>query len=192
MKTVLNFNKNYKSTNVKYVDRNVLYEFPASEDFIWKYKYHYELNFMRMAFTTALTLSKDPNTKVGAVICTPDFRHVSLGYNGFPKGVEETPEKWKRPTKYLYAVHAEENSLLNSPFDTAGCYLFCTLKPCHSCMGRIINAGIKKVFFYVDRLHEHEEICEELSNHVEMYEMMNDEVIDNIILLNGDKFCVTR
>jgi len=34
--------------------------------------------------------SKDPSTKCGAVITRPDHTVVSMGYNGFPRGVEET------------------------------------------------------------------------------------------------------
>jgi len=32
--------------------------------------------------------SKDPSTKVGAVIIRPDRTIASVGYNGFPRGVE--------------------------------------------------------------------------------------------------------
>ena len=36
------------------------------------------------------TWSKDPSTKVGAVIADIDNRIVSTGYNGFPKNVKDT------------------------------------------------------------------------------------------------------
>jgi dCMP deaminase len=93
-------------------------------------------------------LSKDPSTKVGAVIVTPDNRQCSLGYNGFADGIEDLEDRWNtRAVKYEFVIHAEENAILNSPFDTKGCSLFCTHQCCHKCMARIIRAGIKKVYY---------------------------------------------
>lgn len=102
-----------------------------------------------MALLTA-GLSKDPNTKVGAVVVSPDYRKFSVGYNGFAAGIEEKPEMWERPTKYLYAVHAEENAIINCPFDTQGCFIYITHRPCHRCMSRLVNAGIKQVYYHMD------------------------------------------
>lgn len=96
-------------------------------------------------------LSKDPSTKVGAVVVTPDNRQCSLGYNGFADGIEDLEERWHdRPTKYEFVIHAEENAIINSPFDTKGCSLFCTHRCCHKCMARIVRAGIKKVYYLKD------------------------------------------
>lgn len=52
--------------------------------------------------------SRDPSTKVGAVIVSMDNNIVSVGYNGFPRGVNNTEERWTtRPDKYDYVVHTE-------------------------------------------------------------------------------------
>lgn len=102
--------------------------------------------WMGMAYQAA-TLSKDKSTKVGAVIVTPDNRQCSIGYNGFAAGIEETDEKWERPTKYSYVIHAEENCLLNCPFDTVECTAYVTHQPCHRCISRLINAGIRKLYY---------------------------------------------
>ena len=93
-------------------------------------------------------LSKDPKTQVGAVVVTPDNRQCSVGYNGFAAGIEETPQKWERPEKYSWVIHAEENALLNSPFSTRGCTVYVTLQPCHKCIAKLRNAGIKRVIYY--------------------------------------------
>src|SRR5450759_3287372 len=59
--------------------------------------------------------SKDPSTKVGAVIVRPDRTVAALGYNGFPRGVLDHSERYDhRPTKYEMVVHAELNSILNT------------------------------------------------------------------------------
>jgi len=57
--------------------------------------------------------SKDPSTKVGAVIFDSDKRIISVGYNGFPKNISDDPEKYlNREIKYQMVVHAEINAIL--------------------------------------------------------------------------------
>lgn len=102
--------------------------------------------FMDMA-EAASRMSKDPTTKVGCVIVAPDNKKFSMGYNGFARGMEEDEERWQRPRKYEYVIHAELNALLNCPFDTAGTSLYCTHQPCHRCMQHILNSGVSRVFF---------------------------------------------
>lgn len=92
-------------------------------------------------------LSKDPNTKVGAVLVTPDNRQSAGGYNGFARGVKEDEVKWARPTKYEYVIHAEMNALINCPFDTYGCTCYTPISPCHRCIIHLWNAGITRLVF---------------------------------------------
>jgi len=107
----------------------------------------FDTAFLRIAATAAVSLSKDPTTKVGAVVATPDQRQFSLGYNGFPVGMAETPQRWERPAKYSRVVHAEINSILNCPFDTKGCTMYCTITPCTQCLHMMRNARIERVVF---------------------------------------------
>ena len=94
--------------------------------------------------------SKDPRTKVGAVIVDQKKRVISLGYNGFPRGVEDTPERYDdRPTKHLFVAHAERNALDNSPMSVEGCTLYVPLMPCSECAKSIIQRGITRVVSYV-------------------------------------------
>lgn len=92
--------------------------------------------------------SKDPSTKVGAVIVNDlDRKVVALGYNGFPRGVEDTPERYAdREEKYSRVVHAELNAILNStvPLDDPHT-LYSTLPPCCECAKAIIQSGIGMV-----------------------------------------------
>ncbi len=106
-----------------------------------------ELAWMDIAFAFASRMSKDPRTQVGAVIVSPDHRHFSVGYNGFPSGVCEDSHLWEAPEKYERVIHAEVNALLNCPFDTKGCKVYCTHEPCHRCHGAMINAGIVEVVY---------------------------------------------
>lgn len=88
------------------------------------------------------TWSKDPSTKVGAVIFDADNRVLGIGYNGFPRGVRDLPERLRdRELKYPRVVHAEVNAVLNSQ-STRGAMLACTHFPCQECAKVIIQAGI--------------------------------------------------
>lgn len=102
--------------------------------------------FMELAEHVS-TWSKDPSTKVGAVIIDPTTKIVvGLGYNGFPRGVEDTDERYAdRPTKYSMVVHAEVNAIHNAARPVRGCLLFITYPPCGECAKYIIQAGIVHV-----------------------------------------------
>ena len=92
-------------------------------------------------------LSKDPRTKVGAILLSKDGKKLSMGYNGFPQGMDEPKELWKRHKKHSYVVHAEINAIVNCDFEKEGATLYCTLQPCNSCLGAIINSGVKRIVF---------------------------------------------
>lgn len=110
--------------------------------------------------------SKDPSTKVGAVIFRPGANIVvAAGFNGPPRGVrdeaviEDTlfpvssgldPQRWSRPEKYLWVEHAERNAIYNAAREgqsTAGCWLYLNFTPhvCADCARAIIQAGIVRV-----------------------------------------------
>lgn len=88
--------------------------------------------------------SKDPSTKVGAVIASEDKRIVSVGFNGFPSGVSDI--EVPRERKYLRVIHAEDNAILFSRRDLRGCSIFVTHPPCANCAGKIIQSGIVEVY----------------------------------------------
>lgn len=98
------------------------------------------------AATHRATFSKDPSTKVGAVITQPNMKNdISYGYNGYPKGVLDVGMDI-RQYKYDRTIHAELNAILNSNESLEGCVIFCTLAPCNACAAAIIQKGIKKVY----------------------------------------------
>lgn len=90
--------------------------------------------------------SKDPSTRVGCVIIRPDRTAASWGFNGFPRGVKDTVERYNdRQVKYAFVVHAEANAIATAREPLHGYSLFCTLAPCNECAKLIIQAGIKRV-----------------------------------------------
>jgi dCMP deaminase len=91
--------------------------------------------------------SKDPSTKVGCVLVDADRRVIGMGYNGFPRGVDDCPARYAdRPTKYAMVVHAEANAVLNAVAKTAGSTAYVTHHPCAGCAGMLIQAGVVAVF----------------------------------------------
>jgi dCMP deaminase len=95
--------------------------------------------------------SKDPSTKIGAVVVGNKGQILTQGYNGFPRGVKDCSNKYNnRILKYDYIVHAEENAIYNAtnsgvPLEGASMYVT-GLPTCHRCGKAIIQVGIKKVF----------------------------------------------
>ena len=111
--------------------------------------------FMGLAHLSAMR-SKDPNTQVGACIVDQDKKVVSIGYNGFPRGVDDKKFPWGREggfmdTKYAYVVHAEVNAILNSPRSLKDCILYVSLFPCNECAKAIIQSGIRKIVYESDK-----------------------------------------
>ena len=94
------------------------------------------------------TWSKDSSSRVGAVIVRPDRTIASIGFNGFPRGVEDSPERIaNRDTKLLYTIHAEMNAILSAKEPLKDYSLFVwPFQPCAHCAASIIQAGIKDVY----------------------------------------------
>jgi dCMP deaminase len=106
---------------------------------------NWDVRFLELAKHVA-SWSKDPNTKVGAVIVNDNRQVLSLGYNGFPRGVEDRVSRYSdRETKRLFVAHAERNALDNAYVDVRGATLYTTLCPCNECAKSIVQKGIKRV-----------------------------------------------
>ena len=108
-------------------------------------KHRFE-KFMVLAQAIA-KLSKDPSTKVGAVIVRPDRTVASMGYNGLPRQVRDTPERLDdRGVKLDLTVHAEINALAFAKESLQFCTLYVwPLPPCIRCATSIIQHGIHRV-----------------------------------------------
>jgi dCMP deaminase len=119
--------------------------------------------------------SKDPSTKVGAVIVGQDNEVVSTGFNGFPRGAIDKPgctcleisdnvkipqqslvdkakkinARYQRPLKYKWTEHAERNAIYNAArigSSLRGCRIYInSLPPCCDCARAIIQSGINEV-----------------------------------------------
>lgn len=95
------------------------------------------------------TWSKDPSTKVGAVITDCDNRIVSVGYNGFPKSIYDDDRLKNRDTKYKIIIHGEMNAILFANRSLEDCTLYTyPFMPCPRCASMIIQTGIQRVVSY--------------------------------------------
>lgn len=105
----------------------------------------WERRFLDLARTVS-EWSKDPSTKVGAVITSNDHRILSLGFNGFPKGVDDDESRYNnKEYKYKLVCHAERNALDNASFSVEGATLYATMFTCNECAKSVIQRGIKVV-----------------------------------------------
>lgn len=101
------------------------------------------------------TWSKDPSTKVGAVLVDLAGLVVGTGYNGFPRGVSDDPERYEnRELKYQLVVHAEANAIICAGHRAKNCTLYVypsfMLPPvCSECCKLAIQAGVWEIVGYV-------------------------------------------
>lgn len=110
---------------------------------------HKYLKFLPHA-QTAMSMSKDRSTKVGAAVIDEDYNVLITGYNGMPRGVDDDVEdRHVRPYKYYWFSHAEENCVAQAArvgVRLKGCTLLVTsLFPCTACSRMIIQSGIIRV-----------------------------------------------
>jgi dCMP deaminase len=109
--------------------------------------FKWDKRFLKLAEHVA-TWSKDPSTKVGAVIIRPDNTVASVGYNGFPRHIwDDETDYQDRETKLLKIIHAEVNAILNAKEPLKGYTLYTYPLPfvCVDCAKHIIQAGITTV-----------------------------------------------
>jgi dCMP deaminase len=98
------------------------------------------------------SLSKDSNTKIGALIIDEDYTIRSTGYNGLSRGIDESPpERHSRINgeKYFWYEHAERNAIYNAiriHADIRNCYMLLTCDiPCCDCARAIIQTMHKGI-----------------------------------------------
>jgi dCMP deaminase len=113
----------------------------------------WDIRFLELAKHVA-QWSKDPSTKVGAVLISSEGREF-VGYNGFPKGVLDSEERLNnREVKYKLVVHAEVNAILKGGDKARGGTLAVwpsfSLPPiCNECCKVAIQAGVKEIVGYL-------------------------------------------
>lgn len=105
--------------------------------------------------------SKDPSTKVGSVFVDHNNHQISMGYNGFVAGIDESKIPWSKEgsledSKYGYVVHAEANAILHSTKNLEGSRCYVTLFPCNECAKLIASKKVSEVIFLSDKHNDKE------------------------------------
>ena len=99
----------------------------------------YFINFAILASTR----SHDSQTKVGCVLVFNN-RIIRVGNNGFCSGMDDSNLPTKRPEKYPYMVHAEENAISNMIIKPDGdITAYITHMPCYRCAKLMWQNGVR-------------------------------------------------
>jgi dCMP deaminase len=96
------------------------------------------------------TWSKDPSTKVGAVIVDSDNTVISVGFNGLPRRIQDTDQRLtNRDVKLKIIIHAEINAIITAkrPLNGTTIYTY-PFMSCSQCAGMIIQSGICRHISY--------------------------------------------
>lgn len=113
----------------------------------------WDLRFLELAKHIS-NWSKDPSTKVGAVLVNHLSQVVGMGFNGFARGVEDTENRLNdRETKYKLVVHAEVNAIIQAGHNARQSVLyvypsFMVPPICHECCKAAIQAGVAGIVGY--------------------------------------------
>lgn len=91
--------------------------------------------------------SKDPSTKVGCVLISPEGRLISSGYNGFVRGGRDDLMSFTRPLKYFLILHSEANAIMFAKEPLNNCIAYITHAPCSRCLAMLLQNGIKEVYY---------------------------------------------
>lgn len=109
--------------------------------------------FMSLAYLVAMK-SKDPRTRVGAVIVGPDNEIRSTGYNSFPRGMkDDLAERRASPAKHLFFEHAERNAIYNAArvgTPLKDCRIYLPFMSCSDCARGIVQAGLREVILHAE------------------------------------------
>lgn len=131
--------------------------------------------FMQTVYNVA-SLSKDPRTKIGAVL-VKDNDIISVGYNNFPRKIQDLEERYNdREIKHSLVVHAEANAIYNAArkgISTKDSILFTQGVPCSQCTKSVIQAGCSKIVVHKqwpNLVH-----CEQWVKSIDLSKMLIDE-----------------
>lgn len=143
---------------------------------------YWNKRFMELADLVA-TWSKDPSTKVGCVLVNEDRHVISTGFNGFPRGVQDHTYRYtNRDVKYLMVQHAEMNAVTQAVAPTKGSTAYVTHHPCATCMGLLINAGVKVIYTRKPA----EGLAERFKTSFQVAQVMADEARVALLFLEDD------
>jgi dCMP deaminase len=116
----------------------------------------WDLYFMNLAFAVSLR-SLDPRTKCGSVfVSADDYSILVTGYNSPPSGYDDENVPLNASddpcveSKYDYFSHSEESGIAlaaKNGVALKNSILYVNARPCHKCLRKVINAGVKEIVY---------------------------------------------
>lgn len=94
--------------------------------------------------------SHDIHTQHGCVITDQNHRILGVGYNGFPRGLQDDKLPVNRPDKYHWMVHSERNALSNCVVRPDQGIAYVTGQCCNDCIIALWQEGVCKVIMIDD------------------------------------------
>jgi dCMP deaminase len=94
--------------------------------------------------------SHDIHTQHGCVITDQNNRILGVGYNGFPRGLDDSKLPTHRPDKYPWMVHSERNALSNCVVRPDDGVAYVTGQCCNDCTIALWQEGIKTIYMIND------------------------------------------
>lgn len=94
--------------------------------------------------------SHDIHTQHGCVITDQNNRILGVGYNGFPRGLDDSKLPTHRPDKYPWMVHSERNALSNCVVRPDNGIAYVTGQCCNDCAIALWQEGIKTIYMIND------------------------------------------
>lgn len=119
----------------------------------------WDIRYLELAERVA-SWSKDPSRQIGAVAVGSKGQVLAQGFNGFPRGIIDTADRYhNREIKYKYVVHAEMNVIYNATYngvslDDSTLYVS-GLPVCSDCAKGIIQVGISRVVMKEQNIPQH-------------------------------------
>ena len=89
--------------------------------------------------------SHDIHTQHGCVITDTNNRILGVGYNGFPKGMNDSNLPTSRPENYSWMIHAERNALSNCVIRPDNGIAYVTGQSYNDCIMALWQEGITRV-----------------------------------------------
>jgi dCMP deaminase len=108
----------------------------------------WNFRFMQIAKEVS-TWSKHPTTKVGCIIVDDDHNQLSGGFNGLPRGCDDS-RIIDQSREQSSTVHAEANAVAaaaRNGHSLLGSTAYVTQPPCSQCAALLIQAGVKQIFY---------------------------------------------
>ena len=112
--------------------------------------FKWDFRFLRVAREVSMW-SKDPSCKVGCVFASPERRILVTGYNGLPRGIDDSraaERKERDENDHLWFEHAERNGIFNAAYEGVslrGSHCYTMELPCAPCARAIIQCGVIRV-----------------------------------------------